>query len=198
LNSNGTSACPSDTCCTGQCIQFDAYCHVSCLLIDMYAGMIYDHRKIALSYLKGSFALDLISSIPFDLFTFAFGSKASALRAVRPLSDVFMLFSQCQHMHAHPGKTACTQQRACCETQQCKTEAPAPLQMRVVRLIRLAKLLRIFRVSKFMAAVESSVSVNYSQLHLVQHICVVLLAAHCMSCLCLLFSRLEVCTHDWW
>jgi hypothetical protein len=66
------------------------------------------------------------------------------------------------------------------------------MQVRIVRLIRLTKLLRIFRVSRFMAAIESSVSVNYSQLHLFQHIVVIVLATHWIACACLLFSRLEV------
>lgn len=64
----------------------------------------------------------------------------------------------------------------------------------MLRLVRLTKLLRMFRLSKFMAAIESSVSVNYSYLDLVQFICIIMLAAHWMACACLLFSRFEVCT----
>ena len=108
------------------------------------AGMIYDQSKIAQSYLRGSFTLDLISSIPFDMLSLAIGEPASALRFVR-----------------------------------------------IIRLVRLTKLLRMFRVSKFLAAVESSVSVNYSHLDLVQHILFIMMAAHWMACLCLLFSRME-------
>ena len=66
------------------------------------------------------------------------------------------------------------------------------VQARVLRLVRLAKLLRIFRLSGFMAAIESSVSINYSVLDLVQFICIILLAAHWMACACLLFARVEV------
>lgn len=66
------------------------------------------------------------------------------------------------------------------------------LQGRVLRLVKLAKLLRIFRVSKFMAAVESSLSVKYGLLDLMKFICIIVLSAHWMACLCLLFTRIEV------
>jgi hypothetical protein len=46
-------------------------------------GMIYDHDAIVRTYLRGSFALDLVSSIPFDLLMLAFGNRASALRILR-------------------------------------------------------------------------------------------------------------------
>lgn len=45
--------------------------------------MIYDQAKIAKQYLRGSFFLDLISSIPFDMLTLALGKRASALRFMR-------------------------------------------------------------------------------------------------------------------
>lgn len=67
------------------------------------------------------------------------------------------------------------------------------IQIKIIRLARLAKLLRIFRFSKFMAAIESSVSINYSILQLSQHICVIAISAHWTACSCLLFTRVEVC-----
>jgi hypothetical protein len=43
-----------------------------------------------------------------------------------------------------------------------------------------------------MAAVESSVSINYSILQLAQHICVIVIAAHWTACSILLYTRVEV------
>lgn len=49
--------------------------------------MVYCHRRIVLNYLRTSFPLDLISSLPLDLVTAPFMDDGSAtvLRAVRSL-----------------------------------------------------------------------------------------------------------------
>jgi hypothetical protein len=66
------------------------------------------------------------------------------------------------------------------------------MQMRILRLVRLIKLLRILRVSKFMEALESRISVNYSVLQMFQHIVLIAVAAHWLSCAMLLFLHVEV------
>lgn len=58
--------------------------------------MIFDYHKIAVTYLRGSFALDFISSAPLHLLILCFGNKASTLRAVRSDSGTAM---HCNHLH---------------------------------------------------------------------------------------------------
>eukprot|EP00899_Mesostigma_viride_P010185 jgi/Mesvir1/19168/Mv01189-RA.1 len=68
---------------------------------------------------------------------------------------------------------------------------------RIARMFRLAKLLRILRAGRILRRWESSMSINYSSLHLVRFTIVVLTLAHWMACVFHLIITLEN-THENW
>ena len=165
------------------------------------AAMVFDRTRIATHYLRGSFALDLFSSVPLDLMLMhLLSDSASAFRAVRiARSSPYFSSLHASHLPATQAQAhRCASVAARC-TKRARPRSHSRLslvcqcvQVKIIRLIRLTKLLRIFRVSKFLAAIESSVSINYSYLQLGQHIAIIALATHWTACSCLLFTRVEV------
>lgn len=65
--------------------------------------MVYDHVRIAKHYCRGSFVVDLLSTIPLDLITREMlDGSSTALRAVRPCLA-------CNDLPAGIAFTHCTQ-----------------------------------------------------------------------------------------